>query len=1751
MKFFKGLPTKKRITLLVCLILSLILGSIGLFLLKGAKEIEAGWWNETWTYRKRITLTNPSNTVENAQIKVFDGEDLSALVTAGKLQSALEDLRFTDYSGNLLQYYIEDDTNSAVEVWILIPSLIEGESTIFMYYGNSSATSASNSKWMADLGGTISYLGEYRIHAFLNTGSDTYVSYAGREVEALVVAGGGGGGAVSGGGGGAGGLILESTHSLSTGVDVGVTVGAGGIGGIDQYTKGTNGENSLFDTVESIGGGGGGSISNRDGGDGGSGGGANSRPSSPGGIALLSGAQGNKGGDGVGANTASSGSGAGGGGFSEPGDDTPDEWHAGDGGDGTYYGSLYSDSYGETGYFAGGGGGGYSNYSTNPGGYAGVGGNGGGGDGKTGLINGDNGLTNTGGGGGGGGYNGSSWTGGNGGSGGSGIVLVRYESDVNTPTDITIGSVSTTEEISPAPIAYWKFDEGTGVVANDSSGKGNDGTITGATWETEDMCVSGKCLSFDGTDDYVTLSNPGFSNDSEITITGWAKGDFQKRSGLVFAGATGGQIFGVQDGKLHAYITTSTVQTDAILEDNTWYFLAITFDGTTFRQYVNGVEENSANVGYVTGSGSSWRIGESTASDRRFPGHIDEVKIYPYARTEEQIKSDYAAGLSGIGSTKGASTSFGSYSPKWMSDGLVGYWKMDESSWNGTTGEVIDHSGNSNHGTSVNGTTPSTGKFGNGGSFDGTDDYISSPTKPNLNQDATLSFWVNKTTSGGDGAVVAGMWDYYGGVVLRDGGRAIIAGGGYAGRSGTSLGAFPEGQYTHIVITWEDLLPTSFWVDGEEVAIGSSSSWTAAVDTGLYIGARMLSSESVPSLYFNGSIDEVRIYNRALSPTEIKDLYEWAPGPIAHYTFDDSSNTTNVVDISGYGNTGTWYGSSTNRYDTGTYGNAGVFNGSDDYVSSSGNNTNFISEDFTLSFWAKAGVGQGENKRVLAQGTFQVDGWEVFNSNGRVTFRTNQSGAHQSSTADYTDDGKWHHIEIVRRGSSTDLYIDGKLENSGTGHIDPIFSDDSLEIGTNTDYSSYSYNGLIDDIRIYNYARTQKQILEDMGGSIPGSIGMPKPISHWKFDEGSGTTASDSIGNNDGTITGASWTQEGRKGNALSFDGTTSNYVNVPAITSLTTGSPFTLVSWVKPESTSSYRTIMGYSGTNRLLIASTGTMLSQQDGNFYSNSSAVPNGQWSHVVYWFNGTEERWYINGKQSGSAHNTTSAEWENSFYIGQYDLVNYPYKGLIDEVKIYNTALTPEEVLLDYNQGMTAVLSGSSPTVGNIWGGSASSEYCIPGDTSTCNPPVGEWLFDDNQGSTAKDTSGNNNNGTLVNSPSWSKGKEGTSALSFDGSDDYVGITNAPYSQAKTVTGWIKPEATQPGGTYIRVLQRSNNSDRGFRILLYNNRLEWWDANGNSDSPRANSDHPPDEWLFFAGRTSENGNTYELYINGVLQTETRSVSPAGSGTDLLDIGRTVGDSSNYFNGIIDDIRIYDYARTPAQIAWDYNRGAPIGHWRLDECQGTTVHDISGNNNDGTINIGSTGTQTSAGTCTSDNTAHAWYNGREGKINSSLNFDGTDDYVGLSDPQSISGLPQISVSAWIHPKTQGVWRGIIGSEGSGAYHFQLQDGNRLEFYLYGVGDGVLSTTYFSSSNLDRWHHVVGVYNGSTVKLYVNGIEEASKSGLSGDVSTSNDIKIGRSYSVSRTFNGLIDDVRIYNYALTENQIKLLYNNNSSVRF
>jgi len=395
-----------------------------------------------------------------------------------------------------------------------------------------------------------------------------------------------------------------------------------------------------------------------------------------------------------------------------------------------------------------------------------------------------------------------------------------------------------------------------------------------------------------------------------------------------------------------------------------------------------------------------------------------------------------------------------------------------------------------------------------------------------------------------------------------------------------------------------------------------------------------------------------------------------------------------------------------------------------------------------------------------------------------------------------------------------------------------------------------------------------------------------------------------------------------------------------------------------------------------------------------------------------------------------------------------------------------------------------------------------------------------------GQEAPDTSGNGNTGTITGA-TYKSGKIGK-ALNFNGGTDTVTVSNS--LSTKSVEFWVYPTTTTQNLIDLRTAATAANIS----------------VSGGAISA--------------TGFTSPT-----IYVNGIVSS-TLSASvwqhvTITTGTAItanaIQFGRI---STTSLTGKLDSIRIFDYVRSAAQIAWDYNRGGPVGWWKMDECQGITANDSSGNGNSGTITIGATGTNTSAGTCTGS-AGEAWKDGATGKYNSSLEFDGTDDYINIGSPASLSMTGPVTQSAWIKLNSIAVQKVIIGAETQ--YNLQVSRNSTGDISVVdGAGHGCI-TNGNAISSTSNWYHIVGIFSGTTTQtvttsnclIYVNGIlQTSSVLGTPWSPSTLSSFNIGNWANTAGTtykVNGQIDDVKIFNYALTANQVKNLYNQGSAIQF
>jgi len=207
--------------------------------------------------------------------------------------------------------------------------------------------------------------------------------------------------------------------------------------------------------------------------------------------------------------------------------------------------------------------------------------------------------------------------------------------------------------------------------------------------------------------------------------------------------------------------------------------------------------------------------------------------------------------------------------------------------------------------------------------------------------------------------------------------------------------------------------------------------------------------------------------------------------------------------------------------------------------------------------------------------------------------------------------------------------------------------------------------------------------------------------------------------------------------------------------------------------------------------------------------------------------------------------------------------------------------------------------------------------------------------------------------------------------------------------------------------------------------------------------------------------------------------------------------------------------------------------IGWWKLDESGGRDVADASGNGNVGKILNGEPGWQTSGG-----------------KIGGALRFGGNGDWVHVANESKFDCIAEVTVAAWIKVNRFDKEYQAIVTKGDSAWRIQRnQNTDTLEFACSGLaipgGDQWGSLYGNSSVNDGKWHHVAGVYDGRNMYIYVDG-EVDSAQPASGPISTNDHpVYIGENAEVTgRFWNGLIDDVRVYNGALGRDEIKALYN-------
>lgn len=211
---------------------------------------------------------------------------------------------------------------------------------------------------------------------------------------------------------------------------------------------------------------------------------------------------------------------------------------------------------------------------------------------------------------------------------------------------------------------------------------------------------------------------------------------------------------------------------------------------------------------------------------------------------------------------------------------------------------------------------------------------------------------------------------------------------------------------------------------------------------------------------------------------------------------------------------------------------------------------------------------------------------------------------------------------------------------------------------------------------------------------------------------------------------------------------------------------------------------------------------------------------------------------------------------------------------------------------------------------------------------------------------------------------------------------------------------------------------------------------------------------------------------------------------------------------------------------------NRYIPgmVSYWKFDEWFGTTAAD-SADLNPGAVS-GATWTT--------------------GKVNGALDFDGTDDYVEVLDSANLRITDEITIEAWIKPDTiaTGDYYTIVSKYIGQGYYLRIWGDTSARAYVqFMAKDGLQTDTPIIQTGADNWYHIAGTYDGTVLKIYVNGILVKSYAVLfPGPIPSTAGFPLGIgawSSTHGWPFDGIIDEVAIYNRALTKTEIQQHYQN------
>jgi hypothetical protein len=779
-------------------------------------------------------------------------------------------------------------------------------------------------------------------------------------------------------------------------------------------------------------------------------------------------------------------------------------------------------------------------------------------------------------------------------------------------------------------------------------------------------------------------------------------------------------------------------------------------------------------------------------------------------------------------------------------------------------------------------------------------------------------------------------------------------------------------------------------------------------------------------------------------------------------------------------------------------------------------------------------------------------------------------------------------------GGVTRHVVIEKIGNRITYRVDGVLALDKVDDQFNPAHNS----GLIGFRTAATELWYDNLVVTSLSGGGPATL-----VGHWQLNEASGNSAADSSGNaNHGMLSnGPAWTT-GQLGNGLSFDGL-DDVVNCGSGASLDNLPSISVSAWINPASmgeggfgriaskavdpTFNSGWHFMKAGTDQLTFSARHATTNVQRR---TNPNSIATGAWQHVAVTWDGsttaTNVRIYVNGVEVSGYDVTTNGsgsradDADSNLYLGNNSGGARTFHGVLDDVRVYNGVLGASEIADLYVAGVTPpdIITTSLPS-GRTTIGYGSQQLAATGgvtpytwSVSAGSLPAGLSLSGGGVVSGTPTTAGTSNfTARVTDAGSQTDDQPLAITINANSIPDITttslpgGTVGVGYNQSVASTGgdvallWSVAGGSLPAGLALANVNSQDAIISGTPTTegTSNFTLKLQDVDADSDTQALSisiSVPPPGS---FTLSSPDNGTTgvatlptlnwtdasgatgYNLIVDDSSDFGSPVINQTGLAGSQYTVASALANNTTYYWKVT---AVNAGGSTPASnnnFSFTTESGASpaalVGHWQLDETSGGAAADSSGNANTGTLGNNP-----------------MWTAGQAG---GGLSFDGVDDIVNCGSGTTLDNLAAITAAAWIKPTDMG--EGGFGrivvknANGTAGWEFMTSATNQLTFNVDYATTDLKRRTNANTIATGVWQHVAVTWDGSTTaanaRVYVNGAEvgydiTTNAAGARVNDGTSN-LYLGNLADTTRTFKGVLDDVRVYNGILSASEILAIY--------